>query len=204
MNLGRKKSLLSFLVALISASTGCLIPIIQPPADTIMQVDGLITDGDKPTGLGFTAPNILSTSGQSEDECRIIVNGYWYDKPRTSVWWYLLPMVPHFPSEPFRQLIFDFTPLHIPTDDEYRPAKIDLIVKNLSKTDYDKRHFTGNAPISVRWKKSNFHIRLDHVKLSSIDDKNREITIRGNIDGTAIDSATYRIEPKNNENSTAR
>lgn len=178
-------------------STGCLIPIINAPSDTIIHGDSLNRDQKKSVALAFTAPHLWNPEKRPEDLYRITVNGFWHDKPHINRLWYLFPMIPDYPSEPYRQLIFDFYPDQISMDGESRAARIELITKKQMGSDDPAHHFIGNEPILIGWEGRNFTIQLDRLRLISIDGTNREIEIRGTINGTASVEAFNQLRSQN-------
>jgi len=107
------KSLFSMFTLL---STGCFLPVIMPPAENILAIDGLVELDDEPVRLGFDSAYLVHWDDNPSELQKIEIKGTLGHRSTPYVHWIPIGPIPDYMTLPERELVISFHPDQIPVD----------------------------------------------------------------------------------------
>lgn len=175
------------LTMFILLSTGCFLPVVMPPAETILTIDGLVELDDEPVRLGFDSAYLVHWDNNSSGLQKIEIKGRFFDRSTPYVHWIPIGMIVDYVTLPERDLVINFHPDQIPVDNMPRQASIDFTLRYRApeQEDIAESQYSGMHPVTVWWEDREFAIELKNVSLALLNGPDRSICINGTVYGEA-------------------
>ncbi len=177
-------SLLSMFTLL---STGCFLPVVMPPAENILTIDGLVELDDMPVRLGFDSAYLVHWDNNPSGLQKIEIKGRFFDRSTPYVHWIPIGMIVDYVTLPERDLIIRFHPEQIPVDNMPRQASIDFTLRyrDPDQEENAESRYSAIHPVNVLWDKRKFSIHFKDVRLHLLSGPERFICINGTVFGEA-------------------